>query len=108
MRRFDSLDAFIEELPALAERARDRLQGREDAFRLETLEGNVYDVEILPDGQVTVGPLSREPDCTLTASESDLLAVVHGELSPAKALLFRKVRVRGQIARLTALIALMG
>ncbi len=103
----ESLESFIEKLPALAEGAKERLRGHQGAFRLETAEGRVCEIEIHPDGQVTFEPLNREPDCTVTASESDLLAVIQGRLSPTKALLLRKIRVRGQITRLTALISLL-
>ncbi len=104
---YESLASFIEDLPILAATAKDRLKGCQGAFRLETTEGRTYEIEIHPDGQVVFGALSREPDCTITASERDLLAVVQGKLNPARALLLRKIRVRGQITRLMTLIALL-
>ena len=108
MPNYESFASFIEELPALAAAAKDRLKGCTGAFRLETAEGCVCEIEIHPDGQVTFGSLSREPDCTITASERDLLSVIQGNLSPARALLLRKIRVRGQITRLMTLVALLG
>lgn len=107
MQYYESFPAFIEALPALAAAAKERLKTCPGAFRLETLEGRVYETEILPDGQMVFGSLSREPDCTVIASERDLLSVIQGSLSPARALLLRKIRVRGQITRLMALIALL-
>ncbi|MBR3504773.1 MAG: SCP2 sterol-binding domain-containing protein [Clostridia bacterium] len=107
MQNYESFQAFVEALPSLAAEARDRLKACPGAFRLETLEGNVYEIEILPDGQTVLGCLTRKPDCTVTASERDLLSIIQGKLNPAKALLLRKIRVRGQITRLTALIALL-
>lgn len=107
MQEYESLSAFIEALPGLAAAEKDRLKGCPGAFRLETLEGRVFELEILPDGQVVFGSLTREPDCTVSASERDLLSVIQGSLSPAKALLLRKIRVRGRITALTAIIALI-
>ena len=107
MPSYESLASFIEELPVLTAAAKDRLKGCPGAFRLETTEGRAYEIEIHPDGRVTFGFLSREPDCTVTASEHDLLSVIQGKLNPARALLLRKIRVRGQITRLMALIALL-
>ncbi len=107
MQYYESLPAFIEALPALAAEAKDRLRGCPGAFRLETREGLVCEIEILPDGGMVFGSLSREPDCTVTASEGDLLAIIQGRLHPAKALLLRKIRVKGQITRLLALISLL-
>ena len=107
MPNYEFLASFIEDLPILAAAAKDRLMGCSGAFRLETTEGCVYEIEIHPDGNVAFGRLSREPDCVITASEHDLLSIIQGSLSPAKALLLRKLKVRGQIAKLMALIALL-
>ena len=107
MQKYETLEAFIADFPALAEGARERLKNCSGAFRLETNEGGVYEAEILPDGHVSLGGLTREPDCTVSASERDLLAIIQGTLSPAKALLLRRLKVRGQIAKLMALIALV-
>ncbi|MBO4885965.1 MAG: SCP2 sterol-binding domain-containing protein [Clostridia bacterium] len=107
MQYYESLAAFLDALPILAAEAKGRLKECPGAFRLETPEGHVYEAEILPDGQMAIGCLSREPDCTVVASERDLLSIIQGRLSPAKALLLRKIRVRGQISKLIALIALL-
>ena len=107
MNHYETLDAFIADFPALCAEVKDRLQGHEGAFRLETREGRVYEAEIFPDGGVAVGALSKSPDCTVTASERDLLAIIQGTLNPAKALLFGKLKVKGQITRLMGLIALV-
>ena len=42
----ESLESFIEKLPALAEGAKERLRGHQGAFRLETAEGRVCEIEI--------------------------------------------------------------
>ena len=107
MPNYESLDAFIEAIPAIAAKLKDRLRDCPGAYRLETREGRAYDTEILPDGQLVLGTLSHEPDCTVIASERDLLAIIQGNLSPAKALLLRKIRVRGQITKLMGLISLL-
>ncbi len=107
MPNYESLEAFVEAIPAVAAALKDRLRDCPGAFRLQTCGGRVYDTEILPDGQIVLGSLSREPDCTVVASERDLLAIIQGNLSPAKALLLRKIRVMGQISKLLALIALI-
>ncbi|MBR6029628.1 MAG: SCP2 sterol-binding domain-containing protein [Clostridia bacterium] len=107
MRNYTDLETFIADFPALAAGARDRLKGHAGAFRLETREGRVFEAEIFADGQVAVGSLSRSPDCVVTSSESDLLAIIQGRLNPAKALLFGKIRAKGDLLKLTALIALL-
>ena len=104
---YESLTAFMEDLPELAASAKDRLRGCQGTFRLETAEGRVCEIEIHPEGDVTFGPLAGEPDCTVTASERDLLAVIQGKMSPARALLLRKVRARGQVGKLMTLAALV-
>ena len=107
MKQYVTLEAFIDDFPALCEEAKDRLKGHDGAFRLETREGGVYEAEIFSDGRVAVGALSKAPDCTVTASERDRLAIIQGSLNPAKALLFGKIRVKGQVTRLMGLIALV-
>ncbi len=107
MQYYESLAAFVEALPTLAAAVKGRLKECPGAFRLETIEGRVYEAEILPDGQMAIGCLSCEPDCTVIASERDLLSIIQGKLSPAKALLLRKIRVRGQISKVIALISLL-
>ena len=107
MANYESFASFIEDLPALAAAAADQLKGHPGAFRLETTEGGAYEIEIQTDGQVSFGALNREPDCTITASERDLLSLIQGKMSPARALLLGKIRVRGQITRLKTLIDLL-
>ena len=107
MANYESFASFIEDLPVLAAAAADHLKGHPGAFRLETTEGRAYEIAIQPDGQVFFGALHREPDCTITASERDLLSVIQGKMSPAGALLLGKIRVRGQITRLKTLIDLL-
>ncbi|MBR3493924.1 MAG: SCP2 sterol-binding domain-containing protein [Clostridia bacterium] len=107
MKAYDNLDDFIADMPALAERARGRLQGHDGRFRLETKEGRRLNLT-LQNGALTVAPADDSPvDCSVKAAESDLLAVVQGKLSPAKALLFGKLRVQGSPAKLWELIRLL-
>ena len=105
-RRYDSLDGFIAALPGLAAGIATRLKGQSGLFLLRTRQGREVCV-LLADGQVALPEAPpREPDCTVEADERDVLALLNGELSPAKALLFGKVRVRGDKGLLLKLASL--
>ena len=108
MRQYDKLDAFIADLPRHAENAAQQLRGHNGVFMLNTREGRRLTI-FLEDGRVRLSDTAAEAaDCTVTASEEDLLGIINGRLSPAKALLFGKIRVRGNPAKLLELIGLMG
>lgn len=106
-RQFASLDAFIASLPELSGEIAGRLKGQNGLFSLRTKQGREMLIA-LEDGQITLPEhADRSPDCTVEADEHDLVALLNGELSPAKALLFGKVRVRGNktlLLKLTALV----
>lgn len=102
-----TLDDFLKDLPDLAREHQQELTGRRALFRLETRQGRCVHV-LLEDGQVTL-PTScaQEPVCTITADEGDLMSMIAGKLSPAKALLFGKVKIQGNPKPLLDLIALL-
>ena len=106
-KHYDSLDAFAAALPGLAYEIGDRLRGQSGRFALRTRQGRELGI-LLEDGRVTLteAPVP-DPDCAVEADEQDLLALVNGELSPMKALLFGRVRVRGDKALLLKLAALV-
>ncbi len=109
MKRYESLDAFLSDLPALARGGRERLRGQSGLFSLTTKQGRQLWVR-LEDGAITLpgSAPSGTPDCTVTADERDLLAMINGELSPVTAVLFGKVKVKGNKGLLLKLIALVG
>lgn len=105
-RHYASLDAFVGDLPNLAPEIADRLRGQSGLFALRTRQGRSWLIA-LDDGRISLpDEADRDPDTSLEADEKDLLALLNGELSPARALLFGKVRVRGNKALLLKLAAL--
>ncbi len=105
--QYETLDAFVEAMPAMAAEGREQLRGHDGLFCLNTRQGRSYLVR-LSDGVLTLPETAEEnPDCTVTADEGDLLKIINGTLSPAKALLFGKVRISGNKAKLLALAKLM-
>ncbi|MBR4166080.1 MAG: SCP2 sterol-binding domain-containing protein [Lachnospiraceae bacterium] len=107
MKHYDTLDGFVSDLPALAAGAKERLAGQTGLFRLETKQGRVVNLR-MEDGAVTLPEtVDSEPDCVLSADEQDLLGIINGSLHPAKALLFGKVRVKGNPAKILSLISLL-
>lgn len=104
---YQTLDQFLAELPSLAEAARDALRDTDGLFRLDTEKRTIW--VRLQDGQLTMpADCSEEPDCTVSAQEQQLLDLLAGRLNPAAALLFGKVRVKGNKAKLMKLVRLAG
>ena len=104
--KYETLDAFVEDLPKLAEGARDKLAGTSGLFSLTTKQGRKM-LALMEDGVVTLPETAdREPDCELIADEKDLLDMINGKLNPAMALLFGKVQVKGDKGLLMKLVAL--
>ena len=105
--RYDCLDDFMSDLPALALRARDALRGHDGLFSL-SVEDRVWLIR-LQDGELTLPEAADDPlDCSAQTDAQTLLGVINGTVSPAKAILLRKIRVRGNLLALTGLIRLMG
>lgn len=104
---YDSLDAFLADLPAQAAPVRDKLRGHDALFLVETRQGRQLYLQ-LRDGEVLLSTSSDvKPDCTVKADEAALLDLVNGRLSPMKALLLRKVVLTGSPAPLMSLISLL-
>lgn len=102
-----SLDQWLNDLPALARQHQAALAGHNGLFRVETAQGRRWDI-LLADGTVQITePGTAAPTCTILADESILLDMLGGRLSPAKALLFGKVKLKGDPKPLLALAALV-
>lgn len=104
---YDSLDAFVQALPAMAAEEQAKLRGHDGLLRLDTRQGRTFFVR-LDDGVLTLPETAEDtPDCTVTADENDLLQVINGTLSPVKALLFGKIKITGDTGKLMDLIKLV-
>ena len=108
MARYESIDAFLADLPRLTAGVRDRLCGQSGLFELTTKQGRHLFVR-LDDGLITLPETApaEKPDCVVTADERDLLAIANREQSPVTAILFGKVKVRGNRALLLKLAGIM-
>lgn len=104
---YATLDEFLRDLHGLAREHRQELAGRTALFRLETKQGRCMLLR-LDGGEVTIPEdCAQMPDCTLIADEGDLLALIAGKLSPAKALMLGKVKIKGNPKPLLDLAALL-
>ena len=106
MRTYSSLEEFLDDLPALAAGAEEALRGQEGLFLLETRQGARVWLRLW-EGRLSIEEECAAPDCTIIAEEQALLDIIHGRIHPLRALLGGKIRVRGDKARLMALISLM-
>lgn len=103
----DPLEQWLSSLPALARQHQAELAGHSGLFRVETRQGRRRDI-LLSGGSVQVmESSSATPTCTILADEGDLLAMLSGRLNPAKALLFGKVKVKGDPKPLLSLVSLL-
>lgn len=104
---YATLEEFLQDLPGLAREHRQALAGRSALFRLETRQGRCVLLR-LADGEATLpAECAEEPACTLIADEGDLLALIAGKLSPARALMLGKVKIKGNPKPLLDLVALL-
>ena len=103
---FNTLDELLAALPGMAEAHREELGGRSALFLLETKQGRRVFID-LRDGTVTVTENGEAPVCTVIADENDLLSMMAGKLNPAKALMFGKVKVKGNPGPLLELVGLL-
>ena len=110
MAHYSDLDAFVADLPRLADRAQAKLATQPaGTFGLCTTQGRSVTIRLLEGGrfELTEGAPTEPCDCTLTASEKDLLAIVNGEMNPVTAILFGKIKVKGDKLRMLALAKLL-
>lgn len=104
--QYDTIDSFLEELPALAAQAGDKLAEHHGLFLIKT--GAKEYLIRLNNSQVTLEEPGQEyPNCIVEAEESLLLDMVNGKISPMKALLFGKARVQGDVKSLLRLSVLV-
>ena len=103
---YKTLDEFLAALPGMEDQARQRLRGRSGLFALTTKQGRRLWVR-LEDGEISL-PQAPEaaPDCEVIADESELLAIINGAQSPVTAILFGRVKVKGDKGLLLSLAAL--
>lgn len=106
MKQYDTLDAFLADMPAHL----DALRGHDGLFLLETRSGRGWYVR-LQNGDIRVTATAEDavekPDCTVRAEEETLLQLIAGQASPMKLLLTRRITVAGNAGKLMALIPLM-
>ena len=103
---YDTLDAFIGDLPALAAPVKDKLVGHDGLFKIEC--GDRTEFLELTDGVLTVSATSdHDPLCVIKADEKQLMEIINGRVSPMKALLFGKVSIRGDVKPLLKLCSLL-
>ena len=108
MKQYETLDAFLADFAALASGAKAKLAGHPGNFLLETRQGRQVAARIDHDGSVTVSAApDGTPDCSVIADEKDLLAIVNGQLSPMKAVLLGKAKIKGNPVKLLSLIKLI-
>lgn len=104
---YTSLDAFLLDLPAHAAKHEKQLKGHDVTVLLRTLQGRQIRLT-LRDGKISYdNGADGNADCTVTADENQLLAMINGQLHPMKALLLNKISVKGDVARLIALARLL-
>lgn len=104
---YDSLDSLLHALPELAAQHRAEMADIRALFLVETRQGRKVYLR-LAEGCLTLPEHPADaPDCTIYAGEGDLLDMMAGKLSPAKALLFGKVKVKGDPKPLMDLIGLL-
>ena len=103
---YDSLDTFLQDLPALANSVREELAGQNGLFLLKLPTRQVY--IRLEDGAVSVQTECADyPNCIVQTDEEQVMELLSGRSTPMRALLFGKVRVQGDVKPLLRLSALM-
>lgn len=106
MRPYTSIEGFVHDLSALAEKHSERLSSADGLYCMELTDGRTWYVDI-HNGKVAVTDASDEvPCCTVKASERIVLDLLAGEINPVKAILLKKVHVSGDIRKLLKLASL--
>ena len=104
---YESIDALLQDLPRLAQAHQESLAGQNATILFETTQGRKTYC-ILQDGVLTLADsIDTAPDCTISASEDDLLDLVRGKLNPMAAFMFGKVKVTGNMGLLMGLMAML-
>ena len=103
---YTTLEDFLKELPMHASAHTAELKGHDMTAVLETKQGRRLCVA-LKDGVISLPESLAAPDVTATADEQVLLDMLNGRLSPMKAVLTRRVVIRGDVAKLMSLARLV-
>lgn len=106
MAHYAALDALLQALPALAEANSASLAGNPCSVSIALSDHPEILLSLDEQGTIHLLPAgSAAADCTLRGTEDALLAVANGRLSPAKALLLRKLTLAGDVRVLMRLIS---
>lgn len=104
---YQTLDQFVQDLPRHAASHEQELRGHDMTVTIQTRQGRSIAIQ-LADGQLIILPQAPERvDCAVTADEQAILDMINGKLNPMKAVLLRKVVIRGDAAKLLALAKLV-
>ena len=104
---YTSIDQFLEDLPRLAQEHRADLAGRSARLLFDFKQGRKVFVT-LENGELTLAQeASAAPETTILADENDLLSMLAGRLSPMKAIMLGKVKIKGNPKPLMELIGLI-
>ena len=104
---YTDLDTFLQELPVHAQKHAAELKGHDMLVLLETDTGRRLYLR-LADGLVTASSTDDgKPDCSVYAAEATLLDLLNGRLHPVKAIMFGKLKIKGDAGRLLALARLV-
>lgn len=104
---YATLDDFVKDLPLLAQEHREELKDTNALFLLETKQGRRVYIHLRAGDVTLLDECDEPPVCAIAADENDLLSMVAGKLNPAKAILFGKVKVKGNPKPLMELIGLL-
>ena len=104
---YATLDDFVKELPLMAAQHREKLAGHDALFLLETRQGRRVFIQLQAGTITLLDDCGQAPACAIVADENDLLAMIAGKLNPAKAILFGKVKVKGNPKPLMDLVSLL-
>lgn len=104
---YATLDDFVRDLPLLTHQHREELKDTNALFLLETKQGRRVYISLKAGEVQLLDECAEPPACAVSADENDLLDMIAGKLNPARAILFGRVKVKGNPAPLMSLIALM-
>ena len=102
---WNTVEEFLAVLPEKAAENREKLEGADGLYVLRT-ETRAYCLRVQGGEAAVLDSCPGEPDVSVEATEQQLLDLLNGKLSPMKALLLGRVKVRGDKKRLLKLAAL--